>query len=305
MRKVYRIAAGIFLMAILCVGQVAYADDLGVLLLAHGASNMGMAHNMEEPEHAGHARPPIWEENVENLARELNGRRPTELAFGMADAQSMQAGIDRLEARGVRRILVVPLFISSHSPIIGNFRYILGLDEKPAATSAIRHLERVHAKAALSFAEAIDGNPIISEILLEHATEMSQDPAKTDVVVIAHGPNDEEENRAWLQDMESHAAYMRTRGGFHNIRTLTLRDDADADVKRTARSEFRRAVEAANGDAGETVVVPLLLSEGGIEDEIRTDLKGLSFKFGKPLMPHPNMVRWVEDQIRRVPAETH
>ncbi len=48
----------------------------------------------------------------------------------------------------------------------------------------------------------------------------------------------------------------------------------------------------------EIVVVPLLTSEGGIEEELESDLKGLRFVFAKPLAPHPNLARWVEKQAR-------
>lgn len=36
----------------------------------------------------------------------------------------------------------------------------------------------------------------------------------------------------------------------------------------------------------------------GIEREVKADLEGLSFQFGAPLMPHPNIRRWVEAQLQ-------
>lgn len=59
-----------------------------------------------------------------------------------------------------------------------------------------------------------------------------------------------------------------------------------------------RAAVAQGMLAGDVVVVPVLLSSGGIEDEIRADLQGLTFHFAKPLLPHPNVQRWVEAQLR-------
>lgn len=61
----------------------------GILLLAHGGSD-------------------AWDATVRELAASLKSGRPLEIAFGMADESSMQAGVDRLEAAGVTRIVAVP-----------------------------------------------------------------------------------------------------------------------------------------------------------------------------------------------------
>lgn len=282
-----RYLAGLAAAVFLALPQAARSAEGqgGILLLAHGAHA-----------HAGHAHPSpasIWNANVEQLARSLDERRPTEVAFGMADAESIQAAVDRLERRGVKEIAVIPLFVSSHSPIIGNFRYILGLQAELAKTTRLRHLDRVSSAARFRFAGAMDAHPLVSEIVLERALAATADPSMTSVILIAHGPNDEEENRLWLRDMEVHGRFLRERGGFQSVAVLTHRNDAPAPVKAEARAAFRQQVaEAAQG--GIAVVVPLLLSAGGIEAEVEADLNGLAYRFAKPLMPHPNIERWVK-----------
>ena len=161
----------------------------GILLLAHGAH----AHSG----HAQHAPASVWNTNVEQLVHRIDRQRPTEVAFGMADPQSIQAAVDRLERRGVKEIAVVPLFVASHSPIIGNFRYILGLQPEPAKTTRLRQLDRVSSAAKFHFGGAMDAHPLVSEILLERALAVTDERSTTSVVLIAHGPNDEEENRLW------------------------------------------------------------------------------------------------------------
>jgi hypothetical protein len=37
-----------------------------------------------------------------------------------------------------------------------------------------------------------------------------------------------------------------------------------------------------------------------MEHQIRSDLEGLVFAFGKPLMPHPNIELWVEAQFQEL-----
>lgn len=260
------------------------AAERGILLLAHGA------HSHATHGHGDHGGP--WNANVQSLAARLDERRPTEVAFGMADPAAIQAAIERLEGRGVTEIVTVPLFVSSHSPIIGNFRYILGLQDHLARTTALKHLDRVASGARISFVGAMDAHPLISAILLERALASTDDPARTSLVLIAHGPNTAEENELWLRDMVTHAEFLKARGGFRDVVALTHRNDAPAPVKAGARARFREAVAAAGRD-GKAVVVPLLLSRGGIEAQVEADLSGLAYTFAEPLMPHPKLEEWI------------
>jgi len=295
-------------LAMLLAGAAAFparaAGKNGILLLAHGnhgAGGHGGGHGgHDHGDHAAQAPNP-WNENVEAIVRELDPIVPTEVAFGMAEPESMQAAVLRLEARGVTNIAAVPLFVSSHSPIIGNSRYILGLQPNLAARTSLNSLHRVISKSSFRMSGALDADPLVSEILYARArAAMNGDPAKISVVIIAHGPNHEEDNRLWLADMEKHAAYLSSKG-YRSVEVLTHRNDADPKTKGAAREAFRAKVEAAGRD-GATVVVPLLMSAGGIEKEVEGDLKGLKFSFAQPLAPHPNLAKWVQKQYAALTA---
>jgi sirohydrochlorin ferrochelatase len=272
--------------------HAAYAET-GLLILAHG--NHGMTgHDMSTHTDA----PGTWNTNVLEMAKTLNAH-PTEVAFGMAEPPSIQAAVNKLEARGVTEIVAVPLFISSHSPIIGNFRYILGLQDKIAATSSLRQLDRVKHKVPVRMGTAMDADPIVSGILLDRARTASKSPPeKTTVVLIAHGPNDDGENRLWMKDMEAHAAYLRAKGGFRAVRFITRRDDAHDTVRAAAHKQIRAFV-AEGAKAGTTVVAPVLISEGGIDEGLKEDLAGLKYEFAQPLLPHPNVALWVKQEYQR------
>jgi hypothetical protein len=45
----------------------------------------------------------------------------------MADRSTLQAGVDKLVARGFKQIVAVPLFVSSHSGVIEATKYLLGV----------------------------------------------------------------------------------------------------------------------------------------------------------------------------------
>src|SRR3989442_9151194 len=80
--------------------------ESGVLILAHG--------HKED-----------WNRQVEELTARLPF--PTAVAFGMAHKNAIAGGISSLEERGVRNIVVIPLYVSSYSPIIRASAYLLGL----------------------------------------------------------------------------------------------------------------------------------------------------------------------------------
>jgi len=288
-----RAAVAALALCLLCA-PAAWATD-GILILAHG--NHGPAGHGAG--HAEHAAPNPWNENVEAVVKALDPKYPTEVAFGMAEPPTIQAAIARLEKRGVTRIAAVPLFVSSHSPIIGNTAYILGLSDRLAKYTSLKTLPRAEVKAKVAMSAALDAHPLVSEILLDRARALTDTPNATAVVLIAHGPNAEEENQLWLKEMATHAAYLREKGGFTAVEVLTHRNDASAEIKAKARTEFRTKV-SANGKTSKVAVVPLLMSEGGVEGQVQGDLDGLPHAFGAPLLPHPNIAKWVETQAQEL-----
>lgn len=268
----------------------------GILLLAHGTHGPA-GHGASG--HDGHAAPSPWNDNVAAVVGTLDAKYPTEVAFGMAEAPSIQEALERLEARGVTRIAAVPLFVSSHSPIIGNTRYILGLQKTLAKYTSLKTLPQARLNAKVAMSGALDAHPLVSEILLDRARTHTANVKETAVVLIAHGPNTEEENKLWLKEMAAHAAFIRDRGGYGAVEVLTHRNDASPAIKTKARDEFRARV-SQNGKTHKVVVVPLLMSAGGIESDVKDDLASIPHIFAAPLLPHPNIARWAEAQAREL-----
>jgi hypothetical protein len=114
------------------------------------------------------------------------------------------------------------------------------------------------------------------------------------VVIVAHGPVGDDENRRWLSDMASLATRVEQAGQFASVDYLTLRDDAPKPVRDRATSELR-AVVSRHLDAGRRVlVVPLLVSYGGIERGLRERLAGLTYAMPSAgLVPDDRLVTWV------------
>jgi sirohydrochlorin ferrochelatase len=279
-----------------------------VLLLAHGGNQN-------------------WNEEVNKLARQVNQTVPVEVAFGMATKRNIQAAINRLAARGVREIVATPLFVSSHSSVITATQYLLGIRKTAPPELAIfarmshdhgaagGHNHEHHGQAAedgfdpttpvnspvpIRWTGALDRDPVVAEILLARALSLSQDPAREVVVVVAHGPVSDEENVKWLADMGSLVGRMQQASRFRRIEYLTVRDDAPEPIRNKATAEFRQVVERASAEESRVLIVPLLLSYGGIEKGIKKRLEGLNYTLSnQALLPDDRLVQWAQLAIKR------
>jgi sirohydrochlorin ferrochelatase len=283
------------------------AQDKGALILAHGGS--------EE-----------WNQAVIEAAQPLKKEYNVETAFGMANYVTMHHGIKALEEQGVSEIAVVPLFISSYSPIIRQNRYLLGkrdslpermmplmhhideykemmgIKEDESASSGHnsgrhrfympKNLQPIPTEAEIGLASPLDDHPVVARILQKRIQKLSSNPSDETVVLAAHGPNAGSDNKKWIATMESLAqkiqGIQKKKGeAYKQIFSLTVRDDASDAVSNQAKANFRTLVRQS-GQNGEVIVVPLFLSSGGREQAVAERLEGLNFKWsGKTLLPDP------------------
>jgi sirohydrochlorin ferrochelatase len=277
----------------------------GILLLAHGGSKE-------------------WNASVEAVAAEAEKSQPTEVALGMADRATMQAGIEKLTARGVTQIVAVPLFVSSHSSVIESTRFLLGLRaDAPAeladyAAMDMGHEHTGHGDMAASAADsaaakdaqdktkpvvhtvpikmapALDRHQILADILADRAAAMSHNPAKEEVVLVAHGPNEDAENALWLADLGVVAKLVASKAPYARVDVATLRDDAEPPVRDAATANLRNIATNGYNANLRVLIVPVLLSYGGIENGIRKRLDGLDHVMSPAgILPDPRIVNWI------------
>ena len=266
-----------------------------------------------------------WNEKVSDVAGDVNKELPTEVAFGMADRATLQAGIDKLTARGAKQIVAVPLFISSHSSVIESTKYLLGLRAdapKELADFAMGDMSGVSAAAGhtmpssnaipaatqpvkmtvpLRMAPALDHHPITAQILSDRAAAITKDPSRDVLILVAHGPNDDSENAQWLADMATLAKLISAHSSYARIECATLRDDADGPVRDRATADLRERVQAANDAGFHALIVPLLLSYGGIENGLRQRLDGVEHILAtQGLLPDSRIAQWVLQSAREI-----
>ncbi len=282
--------------------QSTQSDELGVLIMAHG----GLAE---------------WEAGVLETLEPLRDRYTLEVAFGMADAVSLQEAVSKLEARGAKHIAVVRLFISGESwyertqQILG---MIPGAPAKPlpVAVSHDAHQghgpDAGHGSAGASGGHSmefwqIDSNarftmskqglaeaPGMAQVLLSRAQDLSGNPPQEDLLILAHGPETDEEDARWIGYIDARAELVRRTLPFHRVKVATLREDWEE--KRAGAEEAVKAFVATAAEEGHSaIVIPFRVHGFGPYAKV---LEGLDYVADeRGLIPHPAVSAWIAAQI--------
>lgn len=262
-------------------------NKFGVVVMAHGGSKS-------------------WNESVLNSVMPLQSDYEIEVAFGMANATSIQAAVDKLEAKGINKIAVIRMFVSGESwyqrtgKILG---IIDGAPEKPTLTHNKSQTHGGHnmgfwqidsdaqfamSKQGLSEAKEMD------DILLFRALQLSKNPEKEELLILAHGPSDDEENQRWIKNITDRTSEIDTEVNFHNISVQTLREDWSGK-REAAEKRIKSFVNQANEQQRTAIVVPFRVQGFGPYAKV---LNGLDYQANEVgLLPHPNVTKWLARQI--------
>ncbi|MEQ1800734.1 MAG: hypothetical protein ABL989_02360 [Gammaproteobacteria bacterium] len=250
----------------------------GVLILMHGFREQGDK---------------IFRQQVQPLGDIF----PTSMGVGMAMMMSdhIQVALDDLAAAGAKKIVVVPITSSGTNELYRQWLYIFGKEgEAEFAT-----VPRVKTDARLLFVDPPGDNPLVAEVLLDHAMEISKDPAKELVIIAGHGPTSAEDNAEELRVLSGLAKLVKTDGGFADVRGMTLQDDAPPEIREINVQKLRGVVEEAAKKGQRVLVVTNLIGARTIQAKLRSDLKGLTYEFNaKGLVNHPNFMKWMTESVR-------
>jgi len=295
--KALMLAALVAMSAVLPVRAADRANDFGVLVMAHGGGEQ-------------------WTREVSAALAPLAQEQPLEIAFGMADAASLQEGVRRLEAQGVKRIGVVRLFVSGESwyertaQIVG---LMPGAPARPAPQAEhaghAGHGEhgghrmefwRLDSDAAFALSrEGLMDAPEMGAVLAARARALSRTPASEDVLILAHGPGDDGENARWLARLDARADAVRRALSFRRVQVETLREDRP-DKRAAAEARIRAFVERAGREGGRAIVIPFRVQGFGPYAQVLT---GLDYEAdGRGLVPQPQVAEWVRRQARELRA---
>ncbi len=163
-------------------------------------------------------------------------------------------------------------------------------------------LKPLNYKSEIILTKPLDDHSLVAEIIFDRISELSVNPKNETILIVAHGPNKEQDNKNWIKTIDSLVNQIRTiqlnKGEkFKQLFGLTVRDDANHAIYEQAKEQFRTLVSQSGKD-GDVIVIPLLLSQGGVEARYVKRLEGLNYKWsGKTLLPHPNITKFIQASV--------
>jgi len=244
--------------------------EIGILGLGHGYKEVGDA---------------LFKKGYAGVAAVY----PTAVGLGMTMMSSahIQKSVDELEAAGARTIVVLPTEIGDNTSLIRQWDYAFGRTD----TSSYLDVERIRSKARIVLARTPTTSPLLTEILVDYVRNISKDPAKETLVLIAHGPEDPNDNSKELANLAVHAA--------GDVQYGTLQDDAPPAIRQQNVDRMRGWIKAATDAGHRVIVVPVLIVSGsGVSGRIERDLAGLDYiNVDKGIAEHPLFDRWIRDTV--------
>jgi sirohydrochlorin ferrochelatase len=266
------------------VSDLSLSGDTGVLILSHGVGENSDRMMTE-------AMAPIAEKN------------PTAIGFGMAMMSSshLQSAVDDLVARGAATIILVQNGVTTeHNSLTRQWKYIFDLGEEAT------YLEVPQIKAdgvRFVMTPPLGDHPIITEILYDHAKEVSKNPSNEFLVIVGHGPEDIEDNIPDLETISMHADRIRAKNEFADVKIINLQDDAIPPIRKSNVKKLRRWIKKADDDGLDVIVVAIAAASHGVQQHIIQDLRGLNYSFAeKGMSEHPRFIDFLEEQVNETVA---
>lgn len=253
-------------------------SEQGVLILLHGFRERGDK---------------VFRDEVQPIGDVF----PTALGVGMAMMMSdhIQVALDDLKAAGAKEIVIVPVVSTENNEMYRQWLWIFGKWDKVQFAT----VPKVKTDAKLHFVPPPGDNPLVAEILLDYASEISTDPKNEAVIIAAHGPTAAADNEKDLQTLGKLARIVQEDGGFASVQAATLQDDAPPAVREANVQKLRAMVEAAQKNGKKVLIVTNLIGARTIQAKLRDDLKGLDYTFNaKGIVQHDNFVKWMGEAIR-------
>ncbi|MEZ5566033.1 MAG: hypothetical protein R3F24_11150 [Gammaproteobacteria bacterium] len=257
---------------------------VGLLVLAHGV---------------GENSDRLLKQAYEPLAKQ----QPTAIGFGMSMMSSahLQSAVDDLVAHGTKKIVLLDVGTTTrYNTLTRQWQYIF--NKYPEAS----YMEVPKVKAPgveFVWTGHFDDSPLITDILYDHAMEAARDPKNSLLIIVGHGPEDYKDNGPDLKELQPHVDRIKAKNVFADVRIINLQDDAIVPVRESNVRKLRSWIQQATKSGKDVVVVPIAAASYGVQTHIKTDLKGLNYRFAdKGLSEHPKFILWAESQFQQALA---
>ena len=259
------------------LSAVGVVGDVGILALAHGYTDQG---NQQ------------WMAKFADVSREY----PTGYGLGMAmmSADHIQSAIDGLEAAGAKTILVLRTETGDTNSLNYQWQYIFGRRDDSSYLS----VPRVTSNAEIIWGPSPTAHPIMGEIMLEHAMQLSTDPSNELVIIMGHGAMTPKENEMDLAVMAQHAKTIKKGGGFKDVKRWNVQDDLPPDQRAANVAKVRAWIKDAQDQGMDVIIVTNVLTQSGVMGRLQNDVDGTGAKFNDTgLMQNPRFSDWINAAV--------
>jgi sirohydrochlorin cobaltochelatase len=251
--------------------------DTGVIVLAHGVGK-----NSDE----------MFVETLEPMSE----RWPTVISFGMAMMMSspLQSSVDDLTERGAKTIVLVPTSVTENNTLTRQWEYIFNMRDE----SSYLDVPRVESDATFLMTSHMEDHPLITEALLDFTNAKSKNPKNEVVIIVAHGPEDVEDNIPDLEILQVHVDRIKAETDFSDVKVINLQDDAYPPIRKSNVKKLRRWITSAQREGKDVIVTVCSTASFGVQQHITQDLRGLDYAFAdQGLSEHPNYQKWIEAAV--------
>ncbi len=274
MRKLVFLAVfGVFVTLSSSARQV---EKVGLLVMAHGGS-------------------PEWNSAVIDAVTPLKKSYSTAIAFGMADPKTLQIAVSELEDEEVTRIAVVRLFMSAES-FLRQTLYALRLSDDESVFSGSSDLRQqldITVPVSINKEGLLDAS-FVGQVLTKRVSDLSTGPENETILIIGHGPENDDENVRWLERMNLLAESVRESAPFHAVRVFTLREDWTGKRK-PVELELQTLLRSESVAGREVLVIPFRLFGFGPYAEV---LDGLPYRADSlGLLPDSRVSNWIREEF--------
>ncbi len=249
---------------------------VGILTLAHGFKEPGNTQ---------------FRAAFQDVATEY----PSSYALGMAmmSSDTIASAVQRLEEAGAETIIVMPVTTADNSTLTRQWQYIFGNADEPAYLDT----EIVSSKAKLIWTPTPTAHPIVAEIMGDYAKGLSEDPANETLFILGHGPQSKEDNDKELAILAKHAATIKERLGFAEVKYYNVQDDAPPDVRKANVKAIRADVDSEAAKGRRIIAVTTMLTASSVVRRLKEDVGPKADFEGRGLMEHPRFKDWINEQI--------
>ncbi|ODS33095.1 MAG: hypothetical protein SCARUB_01794 [Candidatus Scalindua rubra] len=197
----------------------------------------------------------------------------------------LKSALEEIKARNVKRIIVVPLFVSSSDPVFKKAVAALGKDVND-----------------LEFSHHMSESYLISQILYDRVNELSKNSNNERLIVVGFGYTNEEEHNGIRDGLNKLLKYVNERKKFRETKVVVFPDwNSGEKLQEQGYKEALNEIVATAAKGNKTIVVPFFLSWLKADHHMSTwnslcnslNEHGLTCQ-KKELLPHQNVALWLK-----------